>query len=196
MILYTFRRCPYAIRARLILQITGIVVDTIEVDLKNKPKSLMDISPKGTVPVLVIDNGTVIDESIAIVDWALLQHYPKDWLLLSHQDIKKGDDLLDQLHRVFIPSLNRYKYATRYQSVDLEKEEEIIIQYLTILNNALKDYLLGSKPSKYDVAIFPFIRQANIANASWLQMAQYQNLHEWYISWSQNINFLKIMEKK
>ena len=109
-ILYSFRRCPYAMRARLALAYTGIKVEIREVELKNKPQALRDISPKATVPVLHLPDGKVIDESLDIMHWALAQHDPAQWLA----DTKTAKTLITWNDGDFKYQLDRYKYADRH----------------------------------------------------------------------------------
>ena len=195
MLLYSFRRCPYAIRARLMLSLSKLECEIIEVSLKNKPEKMLSYSPKGTVPVLILDDGTVIDESFDIVVWALKQSKPKGWQVLKSKEIKSGDDLLHMLHHILIPALNRYKYASRYDDVDLNIEEGKIKQYLDTLNQlCMTSVSLFESCSVYDVLIFPLIRQVNIANPNWLP--QYDKLNQWFTNWLTNPDFVKVMEKK
>lgn len=194
--LYSFRRCPYAIRARLILAFANLKTEIIEVDLKNKPESLLHYSKKATVPVLVLQNNQVIDESLDIMDWVCAHHYPKDWSILSEDKKKLGSKLLEDLHNQFIPALNRYKYASLHTDVDLEIEETTILQYFDQLLSTLSTtYLLDENPSYYDIAIFPFIRQANIANSNWLQREKYQMLNEWFTRLLTSSIFESVMRK-
>lgn len=108
--LYSFRRCPYAMRARMALRYSGVPVNIVEVSLKAKPAEMLAISPKGTVPVLDA-NGRVIDESLEIMHWALAQHDPQGWLLGGDPRIA---ELIEANDHVFKVQLNRYKYAERY----------------------------------------------------------------------------------
>jgi len=190
--LYTFRRCPYAIAARLALKFADIAVEMIEVDLKNKPLSLYDCSKKATVPVLVLPD-KVIDESRDIVDW-VVENSPSALACLSEVKIKTGNDWLEKLTKVFIPALNRYKYASRYDAVDLLLEEKKLLLFFSLLNQALsEDCLLSSMPSKFDIIIFPFIRQADIANSTWLE--QYPKLNIWFQNWTSHPVFITVMER-
>jgi len=111
-ILYSFRRCPYAMRARLAIAYSGIKLELREIVLRNKPEEMLAISPKGTVPVLQLPSGEVIDESIDIMRWALAQHDPNDWY--SEPYIPAIESLITQNDESFKPWLDRYKYADRY----------------------------------------------------------------------------------
>ena len=120
--LFTFRRCPYAIRARVALYVCDIVYEAIEVDLKHKPKKLLELSPKATVPVFVTSSGAVIDESLYIVEYALSQKLPEGFVNVTTKQYERGEAMLDALHRVFIPALNKVKYPNRYEGVVLQDE--------------------------------------------------------------------------
>jgi glutathione S-transferase len=194
--LYTFRRCPYAIRARMILKLADLKVEEVEVDLKNKPIDLIKYSPKGTVPVLVLSSGKVIEESLDIIDWVITNHKPKEWRLLAKSELDEGEELMSQLTDQFIPALNRYKYAVHYKDVDIKEEERTILQYLEKLESIiLSSMVLSEKPTKYDIAIFPFVRQANIANPNWLSSSQLKYLNEWFNIWLNSSIFIYVMKK-
>ena len=113
--LYSFRRCPYAMRARLALAASGIKTELREVVLKDKPEALIAISPKATVPVLQTETGRVIDESIDIVRWALDKRDPLNWYeSLTARQQQETDALINENDGAFKASLDRYKYADRY----------------------------------------------------------------------------------
>ena len=196
-LLYTFRRCPYAIRARLALALCNIDANEIEVDLKNKPKELIMISSKATVPVLLLNSGQVIDESIDIVKWAISKSMPEDWVDLSSTDIHMGEQLIQQLHQSYIPALNRYKYTSRYDDVDISQERKICESYLNMLDQTISgSAYLFSSCSIYDILVFPFIRQLHIADNSLLDPNTYQSLCRWYFTWERHSFFIKIMQKR
>ena len=113
-LLYTFRRCPYAIRARLAIKVSGIKVDKCEVDLRNKPKALLDCSPKGTVPVLQFSDRSVIEESLDIMQWALGINDPEEWMDGSNGPSAKILALISYNDGPFKTALDRYKYAVRF----------------------------------------------------------------------------------
>ena len=124
--LFTFRRCPYAIRARVALYLAEVDYEAIEVDLKNKPERLLEISPKGTVPVLVTKSGSVIDESLYIVEYALSQKLPEGFVNVSTAQYEVGELVLADLASKFIPALNRLKYPNRYEDVAITDEQKIL----------------------------------------------------------------------
>lgn len=124
-ILYSFRRCPYAIRARLAIKVSSINIELREVQLSNKPKELLECSPKGTVPVLQLPDGAVIDESYDIMLWALKQHDPQKWLPKNLDDLLEMDRLINFNDGEFKQHLDHYKYADRFpqQSMDNYRQQ-------------------------------------------------------------------------
>lgn len=164
-ILYSFRRCPYAMRARLGLLASQTSVALREIVLRDKPAHMLEISPKGTVPVLLLSDGTVIEESLEIMLWALQQNDPQGWLTPetgSHDDMLQ---LIEDMDGDFKRNLDRYKYSTRYEDADPDEHYTLAINELSRLSERLQNsvYLFGSRPALADQALFPFIRQ--FANA-------------------------------
>ncbi|SDR35555.1 glutathione S-transferase [Pseudovibrio sp. Tun.PSC04-5.I4] len=160
-ILYSFRRCPYAIRARLGLVASGISVALREIVLRNKPAHMLEISPKGTVPVLQLNDGTVIEESLEIMLWALQHNDPQNWLKPESGSLEEMLDLIEEIDGEFKRNLDRYKYATRYEEADPDEHYALAINELSKLSERLEKttYLFGRGPSLADQALFPFIRQ-------------------------------------
>ena len=173
-ILYSFRRCPYAMRARMALLISGQACVIREVALRNKPAEMVAASPKATVPVLVLANGDVIDESLDIMRWALGLNDPEDWL--------NGDDpaLVVQNDGAFKQHLDRYKYPERHGSDPLAHREA----GLTILAG-LDQRLAGRRNlgrdsrSLTDIAIMPFVRQFAATDRDWFNARPLPRLREW-----------------
>lgn len=161
-VLYTFRRCPYAMRARLGLLLSQCNVQIREISLKAKPPQMLIASPKGTVPVLVLTNGEVIAESLEIMRWALTQQDPLDLLCQQAPALKdKVAQLIEQNDREFKPWLDRYKYADRYPE---QTQADYYLQashFLILLEECLSthSFLVADKPSLADYAIVPFVRQ-------------------------------------
>lgn len=155
--LYTFRRCPYAIRARLAIAVSGVVVAHHEVDLRDKPAAMLAISPKATVPVLQLTDGTVIDESLDIMRWALRQNDPEHWL--PSNDMHSA--LIEQNDTSFKRDLDRYKYPNRFPETPVENYRTACEEFVNLLNARLTTsaFLVGDKFSFIDAAIAPFIRQ-------------------------------------
>jgi glutathione S-transferase len=158
--LYTFLRCPYAIRARMALNIAGIKAQHIEVDLKNKPKELLRLSPKGQVPVLkIVDN--IIEESLDIMIWALKQHDPEGWLPQSKPQWQQYMEQISNNDDLFKPALDICKYHTRYHNNQVREAQVLaqnqLIEWEQILMR--QPFFQGPRLGMIDIACFPFIRQ-------------------------------------
>jgi glutathione S-transferase len=195
--LYSFRRCPYAMRARMALHNSGVAVDIVEVSLKAKPAEMLALSSKGTVPVLSVD-GRVIDESLAIMHWALAQNDPQDWLL---KDDPAGQAqitaLIEANDQVFKVHLNRYKYAERYPEQPMEvyrAQGEVFLRQLDELLQG-RDYLLAEHPSLADVALMPFIRQFAHVDREWFAQTPYVRLQDWLQRFLESGLFTGVMHK-
>jgi glutathione S-transferase len=173
-VLYSFRRCPYAMRARMALLVSGQACHIREVVLRDKPSQMIAASPKATVPVLVLADGRVIDESLDIMHWALGQNDPEDWL--------DGDDaeLIAQNDGPFKQHLDRYKYATRHGS-DPIAHREAALAILTGLEARLKDRgnLCRESRSLADMAIMPFVRQFAATDRDWFAVQPLPRLQAW-----------------
>ncbi|WP_160108033.1 glutathione S-transferase [Pseudomonas izuensis] len=195
--LYSFRRCPYAMRARMALRYAGVAVDIVEVSLKAKPAEMLTLSSKGTVPVLSFD-GRVIDESLEIMRWAVAQHDPQDWLL---KDDPQGQlaiaALIEENDQAFKVHLNRYKYAERYPEQPMtfyRAEGEVFLRKLDELLEG-RDYLLTYHPSLADVALMPFIRQFAHVDREWFAQTPYRRLQDWLQRFLASELFTSIMKK-
>ena len=166
-ILYSFIRCPYAMRARMALKLTNTKCEIREVRLNNKPKQMIDKSPKGTVPVLVLQK-KVIDESNDIIEWALSSNNIFDGNI-DHDQINLTNNLIELFDSKFKYNLDRYKYATRYENIDKDKHKNECLDILINLENLISNegWILGSKINKLDISILPFIRQFRIADIEW-----------------------------
>ncbi|WP_323160329.1 glutathione S-transferase [Pseudomonas fluorescens] len=191
--LYSFRRCPYAMRARMALRYSGVPVEIVEVSLKAKPAEMLAISPKGTVPVLDA-GGQLIDESLEIMRWALAQNDPDDWLLGGDSRIA---ELIEANDQVFKVHLNRYKYAERYpeQSMEVYRAEGAL--FLQKLDELLegRDYLLAGHPSLADIALLPFVRQFAHVDRDWFAATPYERLQAWLQRFLESDLFTAIMKK-
>ncbi|MEG0067470.1 MAG: glutathione S-transferase [Pseudomonas sp.] len=191
--LYSFRRCPYAMRARMALRYCGVPVEIVEVSLKAKPAEMLAISPKGTVPVLNAD-GRVIDESLEIMRWALAQNDPQDWLLSGDARVA---ELIEANDQVFKVHLNRYKYAERYPEQPMEvyrAEGEMFLRRLEELLEG-RDYLLTDHPSLADIALLPFVRQFAHVDREWFAQTPYVRLQAWLQRFLESELFTSIMKK-
>ncbi|BEV07318.1 glutathione S-transferase [Methylophilus sp. DW102] len=193
-ILYSYRRCPYAMRARMAIWAANIQVEVREISLREKPAHLLQISPKGTVPVLQLPDGTVLEQSLDIMQWALAQNDPQGWLNADHDAVNALITINDG---EFKQALDRYKYPDRYHEQAQLVYREQGEQFLQRLEAALEqhDYLLGDKPSMADVAIFPFIRQFAAVDADWFASSAYPKLRVWLEGWLQSPLFEKVMQK-
>ena len=192
-VLYSFRRCPYAMRARMALRYSGVAVQIIEVSLKAKPAEMLALSPKGTVPVLSVD-GRVIDESLAIMGWALAQNDPEGWLL---EDDGATQALIEENDQGFKYQLDRYKYAGRYPEQPMEHyraEGEVFLSKLEGLL-AQREYLLAGHLSLADVALAPFVRQFAHVDREWFGRAPYPRLQAWLQRFLESPLFIAIMAK-
>jgi len=192
-ILYTFRRCPYAMRARMAIVYADIDVEQREIALKDKPQAMLNASPKGTVPVLILANGKVIDESLNIMCWALKQRDHKGWLAHQQQALA----LIQSNDHQFKACLDKYKYAGRFpeQSQTFYRQQgEVFLQALEELL-AQHTFLLTDQPTLADFAIFPFIRQFAFVDKAWFDQSPYPKLQAWLEYHLQNNLFKKIMVK-
>lgn len=193
MILYSFRRCPYAMRARLALRYAGVAVHIEEVSLKAKPAQMLALSPKGTVPVLDLGD-RVLDESLEIMCWALAQNDPQDWRLRGDERI---DALIARNDSEFKVHLNHYKYAERYPEHSREhyrREAEVILEDLERLLGE-RPYLLADHPTLADAALLPFIRQFAGVEPQWFAEASYPRLRAWLQGWLESELFKAIMAR-
>lgn len=192
-ILYSYRRCPYAMRARMALRYCGIEIEIREITLKAKPAHMLAVSPKGTVPVLVLPDGSVIDESLDIMRWALTQRDSEHWL----QDEAASLRLIAENDGEFKQALDRYKYAVRFPEQPAEAYRQEGERFLTKLEGRLQlhDYLLGISPRLADIAIFPFVRQFAGVDPNWFESAPYPALRRWLQRWIASPLFDAIMQK-
>lgn len=176
-ILYSFRRCPYAMRARMALIASGTIYAHREVVLRDKPFAMLAASPKGTVPVLVLTDGPVIDESIDIMRWALSEHDPEDWLC------RTDPALVAKFDGAFKHHLDRYKYARRYDVDPLVHRAEGLAM-LVELDARLKEqaYLDGATRGLSDIALFPFVRQFAGVDADWFAACAPQRVRHWLLT--------------
>ena len=189
-ILYSFRRCPYVMRARMAVAVSETPVRLREILLRDKPAKMLAVSAKGTVPVLV-DGDHVIDESIDVMMWALKQNDPEGWL--AHKD----NALIAENDGPFKHHLDRYKYSTRYEGADAEKHRSAGFDFLQKLDARLSDsdYLNGSERGFTDIAIFPFVRQFRIADKGWFDAAPIQNVQPWLKALTESALFKSVMAK-
>lgn len=189
-ILYSFRRCPYAMRARMALWIAGIAVELREVKLANKPSEMIEASPKGTVPVLITPDESVIDESIAVMRWALARNDPEGWIA--------GDDaaLIEQADGPFKHHLDRYKYPNRFDpdGVDHQAKGLAILREWDAKLSA-QGQMKGERRTIADIALFPFVRQFANHNRDWFDTQDLPHLQRWLAEHLASDLFASIMPK-
>lgn len=195
-VLYSFRRCPYAIRARMALLKSGVPLELREIVLRDKPEAMLSASPKGTVPVLCTVEGRVIDESLDIMRWALGQHDPDDWLLLG--DTSSQRSWLQRNDGPFKWALDRYKYAERHPERTAagwrdEGVDVLIAPMEAVL--AQQPFLAGERPGLADVALFPFVRQFAAVDTGWFGSAPWEYTRRWLGRWLQHPDFTGVMDK-
>jgi len=197
-ILYSFRRCPYAIRARLAIQASDVNVELREILLRDKPLQMLDISPKGTVPVLLLPNGKVIDESRDIIDWALAQNDPHHWALTDQPDLREqAEQLIDRNDGEFKNLLDRYKYAVRFPEHPAEHYRDSGRQIFAELDQQLSatGFLLDGRETIADIALYPFVRQFAFVDKSWFDQQTLPALQAWLTSFLNAESFANVMVK-
>lgn len=197
MILYSFRRCPWAMRARLALRYAGCEVGVEEVAMKNKPAALLALSPKGTVPVL--DTGTgVLEESLDIMRWALERNDPQDWRLRADAAAaQQAEALIARNDTTFKAQVNLYKYAERYPEHSREHYRQQAETWLAALEVLLdgRAYLLADHPSLADAALLPLMRQFAGVEPQWFAEAAYPRVRSWLEGWLASDLFKAVMAK-
>jgi len=193
-LLYSFRRCPYAMRARMALYQAGVQCEIIEVELKVKPAAMLALSPKGSVPVLQLPSGEVLDESLDIMHWALAQNDPAHWLPSSWVI---SQSLMDENDTDFKANLDRYKYPQRFPGGDSVEARDKGLLFLRKLTTQLNgnDYLLGQQVSFVDIAVFPFIRQFANTDVQWFSAQDLPSVQRWLDSLVNSVLFKTVMEK-
>jgi glutathione S-transferase len=201
-VLYSFRRCPYAMRARLALKYAGVAVELREVVLRHKPAALLALSPKGTVPVLQLDNGQVLDESLDIMRWALAQADPEGWLLQG--DAAQTQALIALNDGPFKALLDRYKYPDRYPAPPArgslsaahyrQQAVDMMVQPLEERLDATP-CLFGPSLSLADMALLPFVRQFAMVDMEWFESSPYRAVQAWLGRLTASDLFTTVMPK-
>ncbi|SEL12784.1 glutathione S-transferase [Pacificibacter marinus] len=191
-VLYNFRRCPYAMRARLALLSAGITVEVREIILRDKPAHMLELSPKGTVPVLWLGD-RVIDESRDIMDWALGQNDPDGWLNMPSE----GAAWIAKIEGPFKNALDRYKYATRFENIDAKVERGIAREILGTVDAQLRQrkWLFGDRPCLADMATITFVRQFANVDRSWFDAEPWDGVKRWLEQFLDSQMFADIMGK-
>ncbi|MEL1250756.1 glutathione S-transferase [Aurantiacibacter gilvus] len=195
-ILYSFRRCPYAMRARLALVVSGTACELREVKLADKPQAMLEASPKGTVPVLVLadgpGDGLVIEESLEVMRWALARNDPEGWL--------ERDDpaLVAQSDGPFKRALDRYKYPNRYDDCDPLPHRAAGLEFLQRLDARIggQGQLCGDRRGLADAAIFPFVRQFANHDRQWFDAQDLPHVHKWLAGHLESPLFRTVMQRE
>ncbi len=193
-ILYSFRRCPYAMRARMALSCASIPVELREVALRDKPAELISVSPKATVPVLVLPDDRIIDQSYAIMKWALAHHDPDGWLDV---DQETANNLVERNEGEFKLNLDRYKYPGRDADVAAIASRNAGMAFLKELDDLCSDggFLFGERISIVDVALGPFVRQFAQVDFEWFVSSAGSALIDWLDHFTASRLFVSVMQK-
>jgi len=193
-ILYSFRRCPYAMRARLALASSGVSVALREVVLRDKPPEMLSASPKGTVPVLVLKDEKVLEESLDVMRWALSQNDPEGWL---QTDAAEREALIESNDGPFKHHLDRYKYANRYEGAVAKTHRDAATVHLYQLNTRLgvSKWLCGDGASLADYALLPFVRQFANTDRAWFDAQDWPYLRTWLEAFLASPRFQVVMNK-
>ena len=203
-VLYSFRRCPYAMRARLALAVSGQTCELREIVLRDKPAQMLAASPKGTVPVLLLPDGRVMDESLDIMLWALGKNDPERWLTPQHGSMQAMLALIAANDADFKHSLDRYKYPSRYShewtvgAAEFASTHRLLgAAWLDELEPMLQSgWLLGSTASLADMALLPFVRQFAHTDAPWFASQPWPRLQRWLADFEASALYLGVMEKR
>ena len=191
--LYSFRRCPYAIRARMALAYANVQCELRELILRDKPADMLKHSPKGTVPVLITADGKVVDESLAVMLWALEKNDPNNW----RHNLATDLEIIELNDRVFKPLLDRYKYADRHPELSEQQHRELTLPYIKNLNESLieHNFLTADHIGLADIALFPFIRQYAWVNKAWFDQLPLSQLQQWLDYFLNSSLFHQVMKK-
>lgn len=195
-LLFSYRRCPYAMRARMALIDSGIDFNVYEISFKNKPHEIIEISPKGTVPVLRLAN-KVIDESLDIMMWACANGSSSHYSDLDKDVIDTGLELIRKNDHEFKLHLDQYKYFTNYPSSSKDALGGACLFFIETLEGMLNlnKYLLSDKISFADIAIFPFIRQFAGVDMNFFTSLKFHRVQEWLSDLTSSELFMNAMIK-
>ncbi|MES2582368.1 MAG: glutathione S-transferase [Pseudomonadota bacterium] len=196
-VLYSFRRCPYAMRARLALAASRTVCEWREVVLAHKPEAMLQASPKGTVPVLVLADGAVLEQSLDIMLWALRHNDPQQWLPATGQDLADAQLLISQCDGDFKKQLDRYKYPNRYALPDGLAHQALGAQFLQSLDTRLaaQAFLHGPHFGLADAAVAPFVRQFAHTDMRWFDSQPWPALRQWLAAFEASDRYACVMDK-
>lgn len=204
-VLYSFRRCPYAIRARLALAVSGQPCELREMVLKNKAPEMLAASPKATVPVLVLPDGVVIEQSLDIMLWALRQRDPEHWLAAQQGTLQAMETLIAANDGPFKQHLDRYKYPNRHgheqggdsaaRFAEIHRASAAVWLMGLEIQLTQHDWLFGQSASWADMAVLPFVRQFAHVDAAWFEAQAWPGLRGWLRRWEASPLFQSVMEK-
>lgn len=204
-VLYSFRRCPYAMRARLAIAVSGTACQLREVVLRDKPEAMLLASPKGTVPVVLTVDGEVIDESLDIMRWALTRNDPGRWLQPEQGDASEMLELIGRNDSDFKRDLDRYKYPDRHSHrEDFTDAADYSARHRASAAQCLQEldariarqgYLMGARPCLADMAIAPFVRQFAQVDRDWFDAQPWPALSQWLADWMASPLLASIMHK-
>nr|WP_284415724.1 glutathione S-transferase [Acidovorax sp. SUPP3334] len=203
-VLYSFRRCPYAMRARMAIAASGQLCELREVVLRDKPQALRDASPKATVPVLVLPDGSVLEQSLEIMRWALSGDDPLGWLAMDRATAEDADALIATCDGHFKHALDRCKYPGRYLDAPDEPSQQAASTPYGIASACLAHwdarlarhaFLCGPQPTLADVALMPFVRQYAGIDADRWQAEPWPHLRAWLAAWEASEVFTQVMGK-
>jgi glutathione S-transferase len=196
-VLYSFRRCPYAMRARLALHASGLAVEHREIELKNKPARMLAASPKGTVPVMVLPDGTVIDESLDIMRWALQSRDPLHWWPNDLAQLSAAMVWIEENDGAFKKALDRYKYPHRFGLADGNAGRDAGCGLLHRLEALLdkQPYMAGEHQGLCDAALAPFVRQFAHCDKAWFAAQAWPHVVRWLADFEASAAYAAIMHK-
>ncbi|WP_417878962.1 glutathione S-transferase [Vibrio sp.] len=197
-VLYSLRNCPFAMRARMAIYRSQVPVLLRDIVLSDKPPEMLEASPKGTVPVVVTNYGTVIEESAEVMLWALSENDPEDLLLSTEPEMLNSmRGLIHQFDTEFKPCLEAYRAAKRYHEPNLVECRQACEKYLCELEERLTrhSYFMADQESLADLALLPFIRQFARVERQWYLQSPYPKLRQWLNQYLQSRMFSKVMTK-
>ncbi|CAH7192053.1 Glutathione S-transferase [Vibrio chagasii] len=197
-VLYSLRRCPYAMRGRMGIALSKQQVLLREIVTKDKPSELLASSPKGTVPVLVLSDGKVIEQSLDVMMWALHQNDPQDLLRSSNPSLSEQiHQLIQQNDNEFIGHLEKYRASVRYRNDDIEQRRNLCEAFISELEAKLAhhDYFFGDSPSLADFAVMPFVSQFVRVEKKWFVQSEYQNVGRWLRSHLESKLYTQVMKQ-
>jgi glutathione S-transferase len=195
-LLYTYRRCPYAIRSRMALIEAGVAFDAYEIVLRDKPAAMLAASPKGTVPVMVLHSGEVIEESLHVMRWAFAQHSEAHWW--NESQTPSNQALVALNDGDFKKQLDTYKYPERFEPGESARQRDLAFaDFFLQLEQRLsaQNYLGGSQACAADLAIFPFVRQFRAVNEKWFDAQALPATQAWLHAWLESKLFEHCMKK-